>query len=398
MGEVASASLVKLARAKETTYGVAPTTGANYNKMRFTGESLSQEVQTVSSNEIVEGRETADLIRTDLGAGGSINFELSHGTYDPELAALFHENTGDYVAGAAATVASSNITLTNTVSGDFSSLSSHVGKFCEVVVRASGPGAIEQRVLARLAHVTSTTSADFDYMEKALTNATGKNITITVGGVLTNGVTRQSFTYERSFPDAENGAGNFAYNTGYSPNSMNLSIAAGSIITGSFDYVGSRETAATSVVWTGSQTAATTTKVMNGIDHVVAILENGVTFRLTKMDLTIGNNLSAHKAIALLGALELSSEQLAVSGSIQAYFNTKAMFDKFLNFTDTNFVLMFRDDANKCYVLHLPDVKFTSGKRNASGINQPVMADLSFGAIKDPTLGKTMKLFSIVSA
>lgn len=398
MSEVASANVVGLARAKEVTYGTPSTTGADWKKMRYTAESLAQDVQTVTSNEINDDRQTSDLIRTDLGASGSISFEFSHGTYDPELIALFHEDTGNYVAGAAVTVASSTITLTNTVSGDWSALASHVGKFCEIVVRAAGPGAIEQRVLARLATVTSTTSADFDLMEKALTNVSGKNIQITVGGVLTNGITRQSYSYERHFADAEGGAGNYAYNTGYSPNNMNLSLSAAAILTGSFDFVGSREFAQTSAVWTGSQVARTTTKVMNGVDNVVGVLEGGVAYRMVRMDLNIGNNIQAHKAIGVLGALELSSGQLAVSGSMQAYFNTVAQFNKFLNFTDTSLVLMFRDQNAKCYVLHIPDVKFTAGKRNATGINQPVIADLSFGAIKDATIGKTMKLYSIVSA
>lgn len=398
MTEVASANVVGLARAKEATYGVPSTTGSDWKKMRYTAESLTQDVQTVTSNEINDDRQTSDLIRSDLGASGSISFEFSHGTYDPELIALFHEDTGDYVAGAAVTVASSNITGGDTISGDYSGLSSHVGKFCEIVVRAAGPGAIEQRVLARLATVTSTTSADFDLMEKALTNVTGKNIQVTVGGVITNGTTRQSFTYERHFADAEGGSGNYAYNKGFSPNNMNLSMSANAIITGSFDFVGSRETAQTSAVWTGSQVARTTTKVMNGVDNVVAVLESGVAYRIVRMDLNVGNNIQSHKAIGVLGALELSSGQLAVSGSIQAYFNTVAQFDKFLNFTDTSIVLMFRDQNNKCYVLHIPDVKFTAGKRNATGINQPVIADLSFGAIKDATIGKTLKLYSIVSA
>lgn len=398
MGEVASASVVGLARAKEVTYGVPSVTGADYKKMRYTGESLAQDVQTVSSNEINDDRQTSDLIRTDLAASGAINFEFSHGTYDPELIALFHEDTGDYVAGAAAVVASSTITLTSVCSGDFSAIASHVGKFGEVVVRAAGPGAVEQRVIARISAVTSTTSITFDLMEKPLTNVATKHVTVTVGGVLTNGVTRQSYTYERFFKDAEGGSGNYAYNVGYSPNNMNLSIAAGSIVTGSFDFVGSREFAQTGPVWTGSPVAVTTTKVMNGIDHVVGIIEGAATFRTVRLDVSIGNNLSSHKAIGLLGALELTSGQLAVSGSVQAYFKNVAQFDKFLNFTDTSLVLMFRDQNNKCYVLHLPDMKFTAGKRNAAGINQPVMADLSFGAIKDPTIGKTMKLYSIVSA
>lgn len=398
MPEVASANVVGLARAKESVYGTPSTTGANWTKMRFTGESLAQEVQTVSSNEINDDRQTSDLIRTDLGAAGSINFEFSFGTYDPELIALFHEDTEDWVAGANANVASSTITGGNALSGDWSALSAHTGKYCEVVVRASGPGAIEERKIARLLTATAG-GATVDMIEgSALTNAASKDITITVGGMITNGVTRQSWSYERFFSDAEDGAGNYAYNVGYTPNNMSLSISAGAIITGSFDFVGSRETASSSAVWTGTQGAVTTTKVMNGIDNVVAILEGGVSFRLPRMDLTIGNNITAHKAIAVLGALQLTSGQLAVSGTLQAYFNTLAQFNKFLNFTDTDFVIMFRDQADNIYVLEIPDVKFTAGKRNASGINQPVISDLSFGAIKDATLGKTLRMFKIVSA
>lgn len=394
MSQIASASVTRLARAKESTYATAPTTGSAYTKMRYTGESLSQEVQTATSNEINDDRQTSDLIRTDLGAAGGINFEFSYGTYDLELLALLHEDTGDWVAGATHNLASCNITGGNALSGDWSSLTAHAGKFARIVVRAAGPGAIEQTVIAKLSTATAG-GATLTLMETALTNVTGKDVTVTVMKMATNGVTRQSFTYERFFSDAEGGTGNYAYNKGYTPNSISLSISAGAIITGSIEFIGSIETAETAALWTGSQNAATTTKVMNGIDHVEAVLEGGSGFRFSRLDLTIGNNINAHKAVSILGAFELTSGQLAVSGSVSAYFNTKAQFDKFLNFVDTNLVLMFRDQTGNEYVLEIPDVKFTAGKRNAAGINQPVIAELSFGAIKDPTIGKTLRLFAL---
>ena len=58
-----------------------------------------------------------------------------------------------------------------------------------------------------------------------------------VDNVLSNGVTQSSLSFEKKFL-VDTATYNYFRYTGMIPNTMNLSIAAGEIITGSFDFVG----------------------------------------------------------------------------------------------------------------------------------------------------------------
>jgi hypothetical protein len=83
---------MRLAYIAEDTYGTQKT-GLNLQKMRITGESLKATNETIRSNEIRDDRQTAGIIRSDIGGGGPINFELSYGSFDDFLAAaLMSEN------------------------------------------------------------------------------------------------------------------------------------------------------------------------------------------------------------------------------------------------------------------------------------------------------------------
>lgn len=56
---------------------------------------------------------------------------------------------------------------------------------------------------------------------------------------------------------------------------------------------------------------------------------------------------------------------------------------------------MVKDSANKGYVIDLPSIKFQDGERVTGGQNQDVVVKLPFGARKDTSLGKTMRIHSI---
>ena len=77
----AETSQTRVAFIKEATYGVTPVAPA-FTKMRYTGDSLKHNRQNVTSNEIRPDRNVADLIQVSGGAQGSVNYELSYGSFD----------------------------------------------------------------------------------------------------------------------------------------------------------------------------------------------------------------------------------------------------------------------------------------------------------------------------
>ena len=70
-----------------TTWGTTPSSGA-WETLRFTGESLTLNVDTANSAEIRSDRNVEDIIRTGENVSGDINFEFSHGTFDSLLEGL----------------------------------------------------------------------------------------------------------------------------------------------------------------------------------------------------------------------------------------------------------------------------------------------------------------------
>lgn len=64
----------------ESTYGVDP--GTARQLLRVTGESLESVASTVQSQELTGDRQIADVVRTDFGVQGDINFELSAEAFD----------------------------------------------------------------------------------------------------------------------------------------------------------------------------------------------------------------------------------------------------------------------------------------------------------------------------
>lgn len=76
-----SSNLIELRYINEAVFGVTPATPA-LKLLRLTGESLNAGLQTAISEEIRSDRNVQDLVQVGSDAGGSVEFELSHGSFD----------------------------------------------------------------------------------------------------------------------------------------------------------------------------------------------------------------------------------------------------------------------------------------------------------------------------
>ncbi|MCQ8781720.1 phage tail tube protein [Mangrovibrevibacter kandeliae] len=84
-----NSSKTRLAYVPEVTWGTTPATPA-FKNLRFTGEGLNADKETVTSNEIRPDRNVSDVIQVGRSAAGNINAEFSYGTFD----ALFESALG----------------------------------------------------------------------------------------------------------------------------------------------------------------------------------------------------------------------------------------------------------------------------------------------------------------
>lgn len=109
---------------------------------------------------------------------------------------------------------------------------------------------------------------------------------------------------------------------------------------------------------------------------------------IQEMTLNINNNITALKALAVLGAFDVTVGDFEVSGDITAYFNDIAAVDAVNNSDDLtlDFMLAFN---NKGWVFDIPLFTGNDGKLNVEKDN-PITIPLGVDAAEDPTLKTTM--------
>ncbi len=314
-------------------------------------------------------------MRTAVEARGDVQIELSYGAYDDLLAGA---QMGDWSAAAdlsatdiAADDAGAQFTSTTT---DFTAESLVLGQWIKVDGFADPGLNTYYRVTSIAANALGVDPAP------AAAEAAGNTVTVK-GSLLKNGTAAKSFTLEKQFADV----GEFVSFTGMRVGQLSLAVQPGQIITGSFSFQGERATAAGASVGTGQPTAAPGNDVLNAIDHVTAVREGGqaTTLDVTGITLQLQNNLRSRQAMANLGPVGVGLGRVGVTGSFEAYFETRALYEKYLSFAETSLSFRVVDGAGNAYVFDLPRLKFTDGQVVAGGNDQDVLAQLSFTAVRE---------------
>lgn len=415
-----SSSYAQLRYKPEATYGVAPT-GAPIN-LRMTGESLDFAIQNVTSNEIRSDRQTTDLIQTGFSVNGGFNFEFSHTEYDPFIEATLQGAWAHYGTGVgaalgqnAATFSASINSTANTItvgvalSGNDAFNAANVGLQPGSWFRIIAPTDDAHNAVCRASAVTNTTITVDMVIKTDGTTGTSIPGTGTRAAVntklsssrLSNGTTRRSFAMEKDLTDIKQ---RFAYN-GLIAGKWSMNFAAGEIVTGSFDFLGStsvRNNGAASyfpgATFDGNQqinnaVASQTFDVMNAISGVGGLLENGAALTGTfikSLKFDVDNALRGQTAIGYRGFADVVAGTLAVSGEAEVYLADGSMYDKYVNNTASSILWLARDGAGNGYVIQFPKIKYGGAKVMAGGKDQDMMLSMPFTALLDPTSQRSM--------
>lgn len=204
---------------------------------------------------------------------------------------------------------------------------------------------------------------------------------------IANGVTPVSFTFERAYTDVNS----YESWAGCRIGSMSLSIAPGSIITGSFSILGKGGVPATSSVGTGQPIAAPTHGVMNAIDHVAVVEEGGSGINgVVELTLDIDNGLFSSPQVGSIDPYAIGIGQFVCSGTLAVYYQDKALIEKYTKFQATSIAFELEDAAGNAYSIVIPRLKFTSGSAPGQGNRQGVVSRFNWSAMKDPSTGKTI--------
>jgi hypothetical protein len=387
---MSDSSSVQLFFVEETAWGEIPVISPLVlSELRFTNESLTQNTETATSEEIRSDRQVSDIIRTQVGAGGDAGTELSFGSHDPLIEGALYDNFSTEVNETGLSI---SITLPSPE--DNTGIFTNTG--------GGSPDPFKNIVAGQFVRLTgSLASPSNDGFYKVLSKGTGSPENLVVspappspeviasaslrGQFVRNGVTRKSFQIEKLFSDLS--PTEIQRFSGMRVGSMDLNIAPGAIINGSFTFQGKELIASGQSIASQTQ-ALSTDDVMSAVDNITDILINGeqVTDQaacFTNIQFTVENNLRDQPCIGSLALGGIGIGRTNVSGTIEAYFRNRALFDLYLNFETTS--VSFRATlGGDSYVFDFPAVKFTSGEVVAGGNDQDVIVSLEFESKRDP--------------
>lgn len=386
----ADSSSAQVYMAEEPCWGIDPTTQSPrpvLTAVRFTGESLVHNTESVTTNEIRSDAQITDQVRVGVGASGDINFELSYGTFDRFFEGALRNNWSAEV----------DINYGSPVDGAVT-----IGSPLNQISFAGSPDPLVNLQTGQFIRVTNSQVSPSNNGYYRITANSNGLLTVTPSfntpesnslvrihaSHLRNGTTKKSYLIEKRFTDLS--PVEYLYFTGMRVGGVSANIEPGSILTGTLSFAGKRGFAAN--VSSGlSDEDAPTGDVANAVDNVSNILLDGSALDadLTSMTFEINNNTRDKPAIANLGNVDIGLGRFNVNGTITMYFSSRTLYDKYLAFTahSWSFVVSVDDDS---YVFNFPSIKFSEGQILAEGNDGDVVAEMNFQARRDPTLGFTM--------
>lgn len=378
------ANRVRLSYIKESTFGVTP--AGSLTDVRHTGESLGLDTSTTPSTEIRSDRQIVDVARTSIQGAGDFNIEMSYAAHDDFIEAALQSAgwSSPVTVGPGATFSVATGTGDYTISDSGSGFGSIVlNQWVEIRGFTNAANNGYAKVTAQAAGSITVKGNG-----NGVTEGAGATVTIVMGAQIVNGTTEASFSFEKHFEDLTNV---YELLQGFAVDGFNLSVVSDALITGSFSFMGKDSERTASSAGTG-YTTAPENEVMNAVDDVVHILVDYAEFASTEMSFAVVNNLRAKLQIAELGPIDIGSGTFNVTGTLQAYFESNAEMQKYVDFDTIALSIIFEDGAGNAYILDLPRANFSSGRSVASGQNTDVIADLAFEAFRDSTEDITMRV------
>ncbi len=375
---MSSSNLISVNYIKEVTYGVTPGSG-NFDTTRFTSEGLSGTPGTTESQQIRTDRFSSGQIVTSLTVGGDLNFELSKETPIDDFMESAMLNTW---------VTFSPVTVDLTIDASLKTLT-----------RASGswPGSLKKGDIITLGVFTNTEN-NTQIMVTALTSATvigfvgpdnlisevGTGTTFEQADKLTIGIAKKSFSFQKSFIDLAHKA--IIYR-GMIVSSMNLSIAHGAIITGSFSFSGNDyktvDLAADFITFGRTINAAATSDSLNGSVDMPFIATSSVGaldsagFCIQKITIGLDNQLTTKNCIGEVAPTGYSPGTAKTTVELSAYLSDSnwAILDKKLS--QESFEVGFAvKNSYGGYGFYIPALQVSFDDPSSGGQNQEVSLDM----------------------
>ena len=199
--------------------------------------------------------------------------------------------------------------------------------------------------------------------------------------VLKSGTTRRSFTLERKFADLD--TPEYHRHTGAEFNTCAISVAPNQMATATFGVVGKDLSVNTSEVASSTYSADVGNTPFDSFTG--SITEGGSPIAtVTAIEFTIENGLEPLFSVGSDTTNRPSIGKSRVTGSLTTYFDSKTLYEKFINETESEIVLTLTDLDGNDIQFDIPRVKYNSGQPDVSGEGAVTVA-MDFVALYDDT-------------
>jgi hypothetical protein len=340
----ASGVFKQLAYKVESVYGTAPAASGAQSLRRVTSD-INLTKDTYQSNEIRTDQQMQDMRHGVRRVQGTINGELSPGTYADFMGAALRK---DFVAvsavtGLSLTIAGAGPYTITRASGDF--LTSGIKKGDVVRITA---GSVNASNLNKNFLVTGVTAT---VLTVRVLNGTAMvaegpiaSCTITMPGkktwAPTSGHTNKSYSIEHYYSDP--GFTQSEVYTGCQPTTLDFQLPASGLATVGIGITGQGVNPASSQYFT-SPTAASTTGLIAAVNGVVLLGGTAVAV-LTGLTINVQSNRTGDPVVGSNVVPTLFPGRILASGQATAYFDSITLRDNFLNETEFEILLALTAD------------------------------------------------------
>lgn len=399
-----------------TNWGSDTLPSGNWTKLNMTGETLDFTIKTEKSKVIQNSRSVNDLIQVSASAQGGFGFEAAFKEYDPFILGVLQANDWTHygtlgVSSALpsiTTITSTAITFSATTAGagDVSTLQR--GQWFALKPPAGASAAVKLYWAGRCFRVADTgTLSNVTIPIDAATpiNTTLGGATMAAGAIIssslaTNGNVMKSYAFEVQHPDVSQ----YRQYVGLIPSKMDVKLSVGAIVTGTFEFMGKKMLPLATATAAGTPVASQIYGSANAVRGIFDILEGGVSISastyIKSADLMFNNTLRSQEAVGNYGAVGVAPGTLDIGGKLEVYFADATMYNKFINNVASSMSIPILDTDGNGYVYVFPRIKYSSGKVNATGLDQDNTLSMDFVALPDtnaasPTFGKSMVIYRV---
>lgn len=385
-------SFKQVAIKAETTYGTIPAaSGAQLLRRVTSTVDLSKE--TYASNELRTDFQIADFRHGVRSVAGSLNGELSPGTYKDFFSYALKRDFAAVTAttGASITIAGTGPTHTVTrAAGSWLTDGYKNGMVVRLSVGTLNAANINKNLL--IVDITSATAMTVIPLNGVAMVAEGPiaSCTITATGkstyVPTTGHTDKSFTLEHWFADVAQSE-RFL---GCKISKVGLQLPPSGIATAAFEIMGQNVATGTAQYFT-SPTAVTTSAPLAAVNGVLRV--GGVTLAsVTGLTIDIAPAYSGEAVVGSNAKPALFAGMVNVTGQMTVFFEDAVLRDVFFNETEIELIAAFTTDntATADFItLAIPRIKL--GGASKDDVMAGIKATIPFQALLNTAGGSGVK-------